>query len=78
MDRKELQNQVFQAYGLGYILWDKPFSRADYDKMVMGALGKISPSDRAQLAPLLVKFKRMVIKAFDMGRQDARRSPCPF
>jgi hypothetical protein len=39
---------------------------------------KLSPAERIQLDPFMVKFRRMMVKAFDLGRQDAKKSPCPF
>lgn len=85
MGAKDLDQQEFEAYSFGYITWDKArdVSRASFDKMVVDAVNsvdesKLSPVDRIQLDPFLVKYKRAMVKAFDLGRQDAKKSPCPF
>lgn len=87
MDEKELGEQAFGAYSLAYLTWNKPFSRTDLDKLVVKAVDSVvnspewkrmSASERAQLDELLVKLKRMMLRAFDMGRHDARSSPCPY
>jgi hypothetical protein len=81
----DLQKQVFSAYSLAYLTWDKPagFSRASLDKKVIDAANSVdlshaSSADRAQFNAYMVKFKRMMLKAFDLGRHDAKISPCPF
>jgi hypothetical protein len=81
---KDLQQEAFQAYSLAYITWEKPtqVSRANLDKMVIGAVSsvdesKLSSAERTQLNAYLVKFKHMMLNAFDLGRHDARISPCP-
>jgi hypothetical protein len=85
MGAKDLDEQEFEAYSFGYITWDKSkdVSRASFDKMVVDAVNsvdesKLSPAERIQLDPFMVKFRRMMVKAFDLGRQDAKKSPCPF
>jgi hypothetical protein len=82
---KEQNEQVFQAYALGYLTWDKSngVSRADFDEMAMRAIHSadkfnLSTDERAQLDAYFVKYKRMLVGAFDLGRHDARISPCPF
>jgi hypothetical protein len=82
---KDLQDEAFQAYALAYLTWEKPtqVSRADLDKMVIKAVQSVdmtslSSAERAQIDAYLVKFKRMMLKAFDLGRHDAKTSPCPF
>lgn len=85
MGAKDLDEQEFEAYSFGYITWDKSkdVSRASFDKMMVDAVNsidesKLSPAERIQFDPFMVKFKRMMVKAFDLGRQDANKSPCPF
>ncbi len=87
MGSEKLGDQAFKAYGFAYLAWDKPFSRTDLDKMVINAADsnvnsaeakRMSSAERAHLDQLLVKFKRMMLKAFDLGRHDAKSSPCPF
>lgn len=80
-----LDDEEFQAYTLGYLTWDKSsqVSRADFDKMVITAVrgvdqSKLSAAESARLDAYFVKFKRMMVKAFDLGRHDATLSPCPF
>jgi hypothetical protein len=83
---KDLEDQAAKAYGFAYISWEKSkeVSRADFDKMVTGAYNKalssteLSSTDSAHIQTYLVKFKRMMLKAFDLGRHDAKLSPCPF
>jgi hypothetical protein len=81
----EVQKQVFEAYGFGYLTWDKAaeVSRADFDKMVVDAAlsvdsANLSSAERERINVYLVKFKRMMLKAFDLGRHDAKISPCQF
>ncbi|SRR5712692_9322956 len=81
----ELSDEEFEAYGFGYIMWDKSkeVSRTDFDKMVINAARSVdekslSAAERAQVDAYLVKFKTMMVKAFDLGRHDARISPCPY
>jgi hypothetical protein len=82
---QDLEKQAFSAYSLAYLTWDKPekVSRASLDKMVIDAvhsvdLTQLSSDDRVRLDAYMVKFKRMMLKAFDLGRHDAKLSPCPF
>lgn len=84
-DEKDLEKQAFSAYGMGYLTWDKSeqVSRASLDKMVIDAVGsqdltQLSSDDRATFEAYTVKFKRMMLKAFDLGRHDANLSPCPY
>lgn len=81
---KDLQDEAFEAYSLAYLTWEKPtqVSRASLDKMVIDAVSsvnvsKLSSAERTQLDAYLVKFKHMMLKAFDLGRHDAKISPCP-
>lgn len=83
--RKELQGNAFSAYAAAYLTWDKPteVSRASLDKMIVDGvnsldLRNLSSDERAQLDTYTVKYKRMMLKAFDLGRHDAKASPCPF
>jgi hypothetical protein len=81
----ELEDEAFSAYSLAYLTWEQPteVSRASFDKMVVHAahsqdLTKFSPDDRAKFDAYMVKDKSMMLKAFDLGRHDAKTSPCPF
>jgi hypothetical protein len=82
---KELQEQSFEAYSLAYLTWEKPkqISRASLDKMVIKAdssvdKSKLSSAERNQFDAFMVKYKRMMLRAFDLGRHDAKISPCPY
>jgi hypothetical protein len=83
---KDLGDEAFKAYGFGYISWEKSkeVSRADFDGMVTSSGNKalssteLSSTDSVRLQTYLMKFKRMMLKAFDLGRHDANLSPCPF
>jgi hypothetical protein len=82
---EELSDEAFSAYALAYLTWDKPAqtSRADFDKMVMKAAHaadneNLSADDQAKFDAYMVKFKKMMSKAFDLGRHDAKTSPCAF
>lgn len=80
----DLNKQAFQAYSLAYLTWDKPkeVSRVTLDKAVSNAINsadltKLSPDERAELDAYWAKFKNMMLRAFELGRHDARLSPCP-
>ena len=82
---KELEEEAFSAYAFAYLTWNNPteISRAKLDNMVIKAAqsinsAKLSSAQRAQVEAYLVKLKKMMLKAFDLGRHDARTSPCPF
>lgn len=77
--------QAFSAYSLAYITWDRPTqtSRADFDKMMVKTAQvadnqNLSSGDRVRFDAYLMKLKKMMLKAFDLGRHDATTSPCPF
>jgi hypothetical protein len=80
-----LNGEGFQAYALGYITWEKSseLSRADFDKLVINAvqsvdMSKLSPEEKSAIDAHLTKVKQMMVKAFDLGRRDAKMSPCPY
>lgn len=80
---KEVEEQAFKAYSFAYVMWDKTekASRADFDKMMITSfrsvdMSTLSPDDRARLDTYLRKWKTMMLKAFDLGRHDAKTSPC--
>lgn len=81
----DLQQEAFNAYSFAYITWDKPkqVSRATLDKILIDAdrsvdKRKFSSAEQAQFDAYMVKYKHMKLKAFDLGRHDARTSPCPY
>jgi hypothetical protein len=82
---KDLETEAFQAYSLGFLTWDKPkqMSRGRLDQMIVNAvksvdISKLTVAEKAQLEQYLVKFKRMMLSAFELGRHDAKISPCIF
>lgn len=84
LSAEAIQEQAFGVYSLAYLTWDKPIevSRARVDKMVVDAansldVSKLSPAERSAMNAFLVKFKQLMLRAFDLGRHDARISPCP-
>jgi hypothetical protein len=81
---KNLDEQAFKAYSFAYLTWDKPTSesRVDFDKMIVKVfnsqdLHTLSAGERAQFERYSGKVKRMMLQAFELGRHDARISPCP-
>lgn len=85
MPAKNVHDLAFQAYSFAYVSWEKSteVSRASFDKMVVDVarsvdLTKLSPNEKVQFDGYIVKLKRMMLKAFDLGRRDAKTSPCPF
>lgn len=81
----DLGEEEFKSYSLAYLTWEKPaqLSRTNLDKMVIDAdssvdKGKLSPAERTQFDAYMVKYKRMMVEAFDLGRHEARISPCPY
>jgi hypothetical protein len=81
----ELQEGALESYSLAYLTWEKPtqVSRASLDKMVIKAdssvdKSKLSSAERVQWDVYMAKYKRLMLKAFDLGRHDAQISPCPY
>jgi hypothetical protein len=81
----DLSDQEFEAYSFGYLTWEKSkeISRTDFDALVIKAVQSIdqktlSAAERTKLAGFMVKFKTMMVKAFELGRRDATMSPCQF
>jgi hypothetical protein len=80
-----LDKEAFEAYSFAYLSWNKSeqISRASFDKLVIDAANKVdktslSSAQRTQFDEYMVKYKHMMLKAFDLGRRDARISPCPY
>ena len=86
LSAEELRDEAFKGYSFAYVTWEKSteVSHASLDKLVVDAvhsdalLKSLSPEDRAEADAFMVKLKRMMLKAFDLGRHDAKISPCPF
>src|SRR5215469_11759332 len=80
---ENLEKQAFKAYSFAYVSWDKPTeSRVKFDKMVVDVMNsqdvrELSADEQAAVAAYMTKMKRMMLQAFELGRQDARISPCP-
>ncbi len=81
----EFQQQVFSAYGLAYLSWDKSaqYSKADLDKDITKIVNSVdtrslSSDEKIQIEAYLAKLKNAMLKAFELGRHDARTSPCPY
>jgi len=81
---KELSQRAFEAYSFAYLTWEEAAetSRAEFDQMVINAahqvdISSLSGNERASLEAYVGKLKRMMMRAFDLGRLDANRSPCP-
>ncbi len=61
----------------------KAMPSKDIDKMIVKVLNgqdlsAMSASDRAAFEAFIVKFRGVMLHAFELGRQDARTSPCPI
>jgi hypothetical protein len=82
--KKNLVEQAFKAYSFAYMTWDKPTleTRANFDRMIVKVfnsqdLHTLSADERAEFEGHAEKVKRMMLQAFELGRHDARISPCP-
>jgi hypothetical protein len=81
----DLNEEAFSSYSLAYLSWDKPteLSRANLDKKIVDTFNAVdtkhlSSDQKVEFDSILVKSKSMMLKAFDLGRHDAKISPCPF
>jgi len=81
----ELEKGAFESYSLAYLTWEKPtqVSRASLGKMVIHAdssvdKSKLSSAERVQWDAYMAKYRRLMLKAFELGRHDAKISPCPY
>jgi hypothetical protein len=81
---KNLSDEAFQAYSFAYLMWDKPAesSRSEFDKMLVKSMNgqdlhTLSADERVALEAYMAKMKSMMLRAFELGRHDARVSPCP-
>jgi len=86
---KELGSQLGELAYMGYVwafmTFDKPLQSAkmQLDNGVVkenmnSFLSKLSPEEKKQMDPLLPRINQMQLRAFDLGRRDARLSPCPY
>jgi hypothetical protein len=81
----DLNKESFSAYSFAYLTWDKPTDvpRARMDQMVVDAVHsvdtkKLTADQIAALDSYFVRYKSMMLKAFELGRHDAKASPCPY
>lgn len=79
---KDVEEDAFAAYAAGYLTWNKPVNpkREDLGKSMIVTINKgaekLSSDDAATLKDYANKNVQMIMTAFDMGRHDARVSPC--
>jgi hypothetical protein len=79
---KELEEDAFGAYSLGYLTWNKSVdpTRNDLGQKLITTIktssAKLSAEDAASVKDYGRKDLKMVLSAFDMGRHDGRTS-CP-
>jgi hypothetical protein len=79
---KDLEENAFGAYALGYLTSNKPVdpTRNDLGQAIITRINtgaaKLSSDDSATLKAYGNKNLKMVMNAFDMGRHDGRTSPC--
>jgi hypothetical protein len=83
VSRNDLLDEAANAYGFAYISWDKPVQNEMHemvDKAIQKTLAgkKFSAVEQSRFNAFLPKFKQMMVTAFDLGRYDANRRPCPF
>ncbi len=80
--KKDIEEDAFSAYSLGYLTWDKPLepTRSDLGNRLIGTINaevaKLSSDDAATLKVYGRKSLQMLMTAYDMGRRDGRKSPC--
>lgn len=79
---KDLEDEAFGAYSLGYLTSNKPVdpTRSDLGKKMIATIneesGKLSGDEAATLKAYGRKLLQVLMNAFDMGRRDGRTSPC--
>ena len=80
----DLEQDAFSGYAAGYLTWDKRAEpiRADLiqkmTKTVSDSAAKYPGEGGEVIKDYGTRNLAMVMKAFDIGRQDGRKSPCPF
>jgi len=81
---EQLEQDAFKAYSLGYMTWDdaKNETRAKAIKEMrenfISQRMKTAAANRVALDAYIAKDDRLTLNAFDLGRHDARTSPCHF
>jgi hypothetical protein len=80
--QKNLAEQAFKGYSFAYLMWDKPTesSRAEFDKMMVKVfnsqdLQTLTADERVAYEAYVTKLKIMMLRAYELGRHDARISP---
>jgi hypothetical protein len=80
-----LKEETFDAYRSAYSTWYEP--TGDYQEKLDYAVTntvhskdykKLSPKDRASSDTYLVKFEKLMVNAHNLGRNDAKTTPCPY
>jgi len=81
---KDLEQDLFHSYSLGYTTWEDSNGETR-TKLAKGIKDefwtetfKLKSEDRPAFYAYQGKYDRLTLTAFDMGRHDARTSPCPF
>jgi hypothetical protein len=82
---RDLNGDAFSAYAGAYFSWDDPTSVSQERRhrgvksIILSVLpSKVSPDDEKPFRIFVSKYIQMMFHAFDLGRHDARLSPCPF
>lgn len=80
-----LREEVLDSYRSAYSTWYR--STDDYQSQLDYAVtntihskdyAKLPPKRRALNDAYLAKFEKMMLTAHNLGRDDAKRAPCPF
>lgn len=80
----DLEQDAFAGYSGGFLAWNKPGDQMRNDlmqrfnKTVDASAEKLSAADAEELRSFSKKEVQLIMKAYDMGRRDARTSPCPY
>jgi hypothetical protein len=79
-----LGETAYMAYVWGFMTFDKSLQsvKMQWDDMVKKNIdslrNKWSSEEGKQMDALLPSINQMQLRAFDLGRRDARLSPCPY
>lgn len=85
LSRDEIDNLIASSYFLAYLTWNRPeaASRERMNKMVDKAAGtvdhnQLTISEKEVINAWVEKIRAAMVEAFELGRHDALRNPCPF
>jgi len=84
LDLTQLSEVAYMGYVWAFMMFDKPLQsvKMQFDDVVQKTidsfLNKRSSEERKQMERFLPRIKEMQLRAFDLGRRDARLSPCPY